>query len=131
MRAETLDRFTEAFGRAASAARRSIPCYGMAEATLIVTGGYKQAAAGDPHVRRAGAGEQPGRSMRWPTRQGSRRWSAAAATLLDRDRDRRSRHADAAAAPTEVGEIWVSGPSVAQGYWNRAEETRAHVPARI
>ena len=25
--------------------------------------------------------------------------------------------------PGEVGEIWVSGPSVAQGYWNRTEET--------
>ena len=26
-------------------------------------------------------------------------------------------------APDEVGEIWVSCPSVAQGYWNRPEET--------
>ena len=26
-------------------------------------------------------------------------------------------------ASNEVGEIWVSGPSVAQGYWNRPEET--------
>ena len=25
--------------------------------------------------------------------------------------------------PDEVGEIWVSDPSVAQGYWNRSEET--------
>ena len=34
-------------------------------------------------------------------------------------------------APDEVGEIWVSDPSVAQGYWNRLEETectfRAHL----
>jgi acyl-CoA synthetase (AMP-forming)/AMP-acid ligase II/alkylation response protein AidB-like acyl-CoA dehydrogenase/acyl carrier protein len=33
--------------------------------------------------------------------------------------------------PDEVGEIWVSDPSVAQGYWNRPEETdrtfRAHL----
>jgi acyl-CoA synthetase (AMP-forming)/AMP-acid ligase II len=27
--------------------------------------------------------------------------------------------------PSEVGEIWVSGPSVAAGYWRRPEETRS------
>ena len=27
--------------------------------------------------------------------------------------------------PGEIGEIWVSGPSVALGYWNRPEETAA------
>ncbi|MFM6853366.1 MAG: class I adenylate-forming enzyme family protein, partial [Sphingopyxis sp.] len=29
------------------------------------------------------------------------------------------------AAPGTVGEIWLSGPSVAAGYWNRADETAA------
>jgi len=28
-----------------------------------------------------------------------------------------------ACASDEVGEIWVSAPSVAHGYWNRPEET--------
>ena len=28
-------------------------------------------------------------------------------------------------AADEVGEIWVSGPSVTQGYWNQAEQTES------
>ncbi len=30
-----------------------------------------------------------------------------------------------------VGEIWVSGPSVAQGYWNRPDETEQTFDARL
>ncbi|MFO7614799.1 MAG: AMP-binding protein, partial [Bacteroidales bacterium] len=31
----------------------------------------------------------------------------------------------------EVGEIWVSGPSVAKGYWNKPEETERTFRARV
>ena len=31
----------------------------------------------------------------------------------------------------DVGEIWVQGPSMAQGYWNRPEETRHTFQARL
>ncbi|RKI39349.1 hypothetical protein D7X55_40005, partial [Corallococcus sp. AB049A] len=34
-------------------------------------------------------------------------------------------------APGQVGEIWVSGPSVAQGYWGREDVTRETFQARI
>jgi 8-amino-7-oxononanoate synthase/acyl carrier protein len=33
--------------------------------------------------------------------------------------------------PGRVGEIWVSGPSVAQGYWNRPEESQATFGAML
>ena len=34
-------------------------------------------------------------------------------------------------APDRVGEIWVSGPSVAQGYWGRTEETEEALRASL
>ncbi|HEY9841736.1 MAG TPA: amino acid adenylation domain-containing protein, partial [Candidatus Obscuribacterales bacterium] len=36
-----------------------------------------------------------------------------------------------ACAEKQIGEIWVSGPSVAQGYWNRPEENRELFEARL
>jgi acyl-CoA synthetase (AMP-forming)/AMP-acid ligase II len=38
---------------------------------------------------------------------------------------------EAECAPDEVGEIWVSGPSVAGGYWNRTAETQRTFRAEI
>jgi len=34
-------------------------------------------------------------------------------------------------APGRVGEIWVAGPSIAQGYWNRPEESERTFRARL
>ncbi|HSS49853.1 MAG TPA: amino acid adenylation domain-containing protein, partial [Thermoanaerobaculia bacterium] len=34
-------------------------------------------------------------------------------------------------APGAVGEIWISGPSVARGYWRRGEETERDFAARL
>src|SRR5690606_16376703 len=34
-------------------------------------------------------------------------------------------------APHVVGEIWVGGPTIAQGYWRRPEETAATFGATI
>ncbi len=38
IRAETLDRFTQAFAPCGFRPRAMLPCYGLAEATLIVSG---------------------------------------------------------------------------------------------
>ena len=46
VRAETLERFTETFAPCGFRREAFYPCYGMAETTLIVTGGFKTAPAG-------------------------------------------------------------------------------------
>ena len=35
------------------------------------------------------------------------------------------------AAPDETGEIWVQGPNISQGYWNRKQATKETFGARI
>ena len=117
VRAETLERFAEAFAPCGFRREAFYPCYGLAEATLIVSGGRAAAAAGRPRVRRAGAGARPGRAPasgagRAPLVGCGQRWPAS------RSRSSTPRRATPC-PPAQVGEIWVAGPSVAQGYWGR------------
>jgi acyl-CoA synthetase (AMP-forming)/AMP-acid ligase II len=99
VQADTLEAFSEAF--APSGFRRSafFPCYGLAEATLFVTGGHL---AGEP--------------SRMPISCGTA-WMDERVVIVDPDRT--------VARPTgEVGEIWVSGRNVAKGYWGQPEASR-------
>jgi acyl-CoA synthetase (AMP-forming)/AMP-acid ligase II/acyl carrier protein len=114
----TMDRFAEAF--AASGFRRQAfyPCYGLAEATLMVSGGEKGRA---PRV--AGAhGISPSVVPSATSAVGSMAVSCGCARdgarIVVVDPASHSPCADGA-----VGEIWVASPSVAAGYWNRPNET--------
>lgn len=115
--AETLDRFAEAFARCGFRREAFYPCYGLAESTLMVTGSRR----GNGAVRRAvdtGALEKdrvvPGSRTLVSSGQGA---PGLRVVIVD--------PASAARLPAgRVGEIWVAGPSVAQGYWGRPDETR-------
>ncbi|HEX9895814.1 MAG TPA: AMP-binding protein, partial [Gemmatimonadales bacterium] len=122
VRAETLERFADTFAPCGFRSEAFYPCYGLAEATLLVSGGYKTA---PPIVRwldrksleadrvvpiAAGAG-------------GARALVGCGQTMPDQqivitDPNRLIRM-----PAGQVGEVWVSGPSVAQGYWQRTDET--------
>lgn len=111
VRAETMDRFCAAFAPAGFSRRTFAPGYGLAEATLKVT------------ARRAGDG---------PAVQsfGGRELVACGAPILQT----RVLIVDpATGVPVDdgqTGEIWVGGPSVASGYWQRPEESAATFAAR-
>ena len=116
--AEALDRFAEAFAPYGFRREAFFPCYGLAEATLMVTGGDRLA---PPIVRsfaRAALGENraeqdtSGQSM-----------VGCGRPLSDLEVRIVNPSSVEALADGRIGEIWVSGPSVAHGYWNRPEES--------
>jgi 1-acyl-sn-glycerol-3-phosphate acyltransferase len=105
VRAETLERFADYFAPCGFRREVFYPCYGLAEATLIVSGGKKN---DPPVIKTLPNGKRLvgcGRSL-----EDQRIVIADPETLKLR-------------GPGETGEIWVSGPSVAQGYWKKPKET--------
>ncbi|MFC6568844.1 fatty acyl-AMP ligase [Actinoplanes utahensis] len=121
VRAATMRAFAERFAAAGFAADACSPCYGLAEATVFVSGsaprplttvradvtglaaGRLEPAAGDADARELASNGQAG-------------------TFDVRVVDPETRTVLGAG---EVGEIWLRGDSVSQGYWRRQEATDA------
>src|SRR5688572_28044979 len=108
VRAETLDRFAEAFAPCGFRREAFLPCYGLAEATLFVAGAGVDE---EPAVR---AVEEHGRTWR---RVGCGRPAINTRVIVV---DPESR---VALPRGREGEIWVAGPGIAAGYWARPEES--------
>ncbi|MEX0679101.1 MAG: aminotransferase class I/II-fold pyridoxal phosphate-dependent enzyme, partial [Pirellulales bacterium] len=122
VRAETLDVFTRTFEPVGFRRTAFYPCYGMAEATLIVSGGFK---AGLPVVRTFDAEALESNQVvdALADEEGACELVGSGGKLLDQRILIAHPEHTTTMPPDQVGEIWVAGPSVAQGYWNRPEET--------
>jgi acyl-CoA synthetase (AMP-forming)/AMP-acid ligase II len=121
IRAETLQRFAAAFEPCGFRAQAFYPCYGMAETTLLVSGGLKTDPPVFLHVNEA-ALEQNRVVVDIAGKQGVRTivgcgqaWSNQV-FIVDPE-------SLTQCTSGQVGEIWVSSPSVAGGYWNQPVET--------
>lgn len=128
--ARTLERFAEAFAPCGFRPEAFYPCYGLAEATLFVTGGAKAARPVAQSVR-ADALEQGQVAPAPPGAACTRTlvgcgWPWGGQEVLSVHPHDRTRCPEGT-----VGEIWVRGPSVARGYWNRPEETEHTFRARL
>lgn len=131
VRKETLERFTEAFAPCGFRWNSFYPAYGLAEATLKVTGGVRASAPVLCMVEAA-------------TLESSRIVEAdAQETVITRTLVGCGQPSFgtniaivnpdtlASSASDEVGEIWVASESVAQGYWNREAQTEQTFKAYI
>jgi acyl transferase domain-containing protein/acyl-CoA synthetase (AMP-forming)/AMP-acid ligase II/acyl carrier protein len=120
IRADTLERFHARFARAGFQRRAFVAGYGLAEATLTVSAGalgegFRVAAVDQDALRanrivpRQGAGAQDVVSCGRPMPDVELR-------IVDPSSGR-------CCAEGDVGEIWVRGPIVADGYWRRPQES--------
>jgi amino acid adenylation domain-containing protein len=107
VRAGTFQRFAERFSRWGFKGEAFYPCYGLAEGTLLVTGGHWQGLAQAQATHDA--------DLSLPVSVGH---SLHDQHVLVVDPQTRR-----VCAPGVEGEVWVHGPSVALGYWQRPAAT--------
>ena len=132
IRAATLQRFIEAFAPAGFRPEGFAPVYGMAESTLLVSGKAEQARTA-PVVRHVDSEALRDHRIVPVTSESSDTTSFVAcghtqpgheAVVVDPATGR-------ACAPNQVGEIWLAGGSVADGYWAKPAETAEAFEARL
>jgi amino acid adenylation domain-containing protein len=132
IRPETLDRFVDAFASCGFRREAFLPCYGLAEASLMVSGRGPA-----PSIVRSFRASAIELGMVAKT-DGDGSSSADVKDLVSNGTvpaDHRVAIVDPVTArqcPSDhIGEIWVAGPSVALGYWNQPAESEATFGARI
>ncbi|MGD1921992.1 MAG: fatty acyl-AMP ligase [Pleurocapsa sp.] len=127
IRGSTLDRFTATFAPCGFRREAFYPCYGMAETTLIVTGGLKSA---NPIVEQIDPVALEQQKVVTPkTGEPARQivgcgQSASGLTVAIADPQ-----SGMTLKEREIGEIWVAGASVTRGYWQKPAETKASFDA--
>ncbi len=123
--AAVLDRFVTTFGPYGYRGETFFPCYGLAEGTLMVTGGDRLE---QPIVRgfRTAALEE---NRAEPDDQG-RQLVGCGRALDDMEVCIVDPITLLPVPEGHIGEIWASGPSLAGGYWNREKESADLFAAR-
>jgi natural product biosynthesis luciferase-like monooxygenase protein/amino acid adenylation domain-containing protein len=124
VRMATIEAFIAAFQSCGFRRETFYPCYGLAEATLFVSSKSRVVAPTYYTVsskelsdgRVVGAAAEDGHTQTLVS--SGCVWRDQQIVIVDPEKH-------IVCPPDQVGEIWVSGPSIARGYWQRPAETSA------
>src|SRR5581483_3356065 len=130
IRPETLERFTAAFETCGFRREAFYPGYGLAEATLLISGGvlstppvvrtFHKMALAQNRVIAVPADHTHGQAL-----------VSCGQSLSEQKIVIADPQSLSTCSNESIGEIWVAGASVAQGYWNHPDETKKTFQARL
>jgi acyl-CoA synthetase (AMP-forming)/AMP-acid ligase II/acyl carrier protein len=126
VRKDTLERFASRLAPTGFKRSALLPCYGLAEATLIVAGTSRPEGVVACDVNDAEL-----RAGRVVADTGSRSTSIVGCGRAVGELDVAIVTDGKRCKPRELGEIWLRGGSVARGYWKNAEDTAATFGATL
>ncbi|WP_242046405.1 MULTISPECIES: non-ribosomal peptide synthetase [Calothrix] len=123
IRYDTLQRFAEAFAECGFRKEAFYPCYGMAETTLMVSGVDKATAPLVKTINKSAL--ECNRFVEASVADENISQFISCGRVIPQQKVVITNPETLKTCqPDEIGEIWVSGLSVGQGYWDREQETK-------
>ena len=130
IRRKTLENFINKFQVSGFKSQYFYPCYGMAEATLMISGGNLD----DEPVYLNVQSESLENNQIVEAEKNSEHYQELVGcghVWLDTEVKIVNSESCLECGENQVGEIWVSGSSIAQGYWQQEEKTIATFQAKL
>ena len=127
---KTLKQFADYFSSCGFRREAFLPCYGLAEATLMVVGAPKSRFPVTQNLMTSGL--EQNQVIISPNKNEDTRTVVSCGKNMPNQKIRIvNAHTLALSPADQIGEIWVSGPSVASGYWNKPLESELTFGARL
>ncbi|WP_096600989.1 non-ribosomal peptide synthetase [Calothrix sp. NIES-2100] len=121
IRQETLEKFAATFAECGFPKEAFYPCYGMAEATLMVSGVAKKFVPRCKTIDKIALSQN--QVCESDANQDSQTFVSCGYSIPEQQIVIAHPENCTRCQPDELGEIWIASPSVGKGYWHRTLET--------